>query len=89
MGRVVKMDRNAIAKKLIADGHSQARLVSRLRVIAKRLGDSQLSRAVEQLEANRIARCATLQEAACHADAGLEPDVVTLAAVPKERPADD
>lgn len=34
-------------------------------------------------------RCKLMTDAACHPAAGLEPDVVTAAALPKKRPNDD
>jgi|GEM_PF-5610694 len=59
--------------------------------IAKELAElgQDEARLMRKLAKVQARRCKLLSEVACHADAGLEPDVVTLAAVPKERPADD
>lgn len=71
------MDKNAIAKELADLGHSDFRLLSRLKAISK------------ALEHNRQRRCELLSSVACHADTALEPDVIAAAAAPKNPPPND
>lgn len=85
------MDKNAIAKELIADGHSMFRMSSRLQAIAKRLDDPALTRLAGEIEDNRGKHCASLRAVAVAAEqAGLiGPDVAAAAAAPKDPPPND
>jgi len=78
------MNRNEIAKELAELGQDEARNEAE----GSRLDKLQAENRRERRKIQRR-RCKLLSDAACHPDAGLSPDVVTLAAVPKERPADD
>lgn len=66
------MNKNEIAKELADLGHSDFRLLSRLKAVSK------------ALEANRKRRCEILSQVACHADTGLEPDVSAASVAPKD-----
>ena len=66
------MNKDEIAKELTDLGHSDFRLLSRLKAASK------------ALEANRKRRCELLSLAACHEDAGLEPDVSAASVAPKD-----
>lgn len=66
------MNNNEIAKELADLGHSDFRLLSKLKAVSK------------ALEANRLRRCELLSEVACHADTGLSPDVSAAAVAPKD-----
>lgn len=66
------MNKNEIAKELADLGHSDFRLLAKLKAVSK------------ALEANRKRRCELLSLAACHEDAGLEPDVQAASVAPKD-----
>lgn len=66
------MNKNEIAKELADLGHSDFRLLSKLKAVSR------------ALEANRKRRCELLSQVACHADTGLEPDVQAAAVAPKD-----
>jgi len=78
------MNRNEIAKELAELGQDEARNEAE----GSRLDKLQAENRRERRKIQRR-RCKLLSSVACHPDAGLSPDVVALAAVPKERPADD
>jgi len=79
------MGKNEIARELIADGIASARVAKLLVRLAINSGDRALITAAARNEALCAARCALLQEAACHPEAGLEPEISTLANEPKGR----
>lgn len=85
------MNKDKIAKELIADGHSLFRMSSRLQAIAQRLNDPALTRLADEIEGKRGKHCASLRAVAVAAEqAGLiGPDIVAAAAAPKDPPPND
>lgn len=76
---MLTMNKDKIAKELAELGHSDFRLLSKLEALIGRITDVRVA-----LEANRKRRCELLSEVACHADAGLDGEVMAASIAPKD-----